>query len=247
MRVEWWYTIFQFASVGLLVLTLGVTAGAVLTGRILTQRRDERISVANRAAAEANERAAVANEKAEELKADNLALQRTLRPRRLPTSVSGSPELAAKYDALRAFAGTPVAIITVNDVEARVFAGDVWEVLREAGWQMPPNLRFPDGAEGVLEGVIINSGDTAPTPGEEPDRIWQAGNVLVELLNAMFSEMEIGADVPLVNSPGDFTPANWALNARPQGAVLVWIGVRPIAKQRLKHTVRVASDKLDTQ
>ena len=115
-----------------------------------------KIAVANVVGASALADAAKANKRAEELRADNLALQAGVRPRRL--SFFGwtmKPDGVAKlYEALDKFSGTTVLIQAIPDFEPQTFARDIASVLAGKKW----NVRLVSEKESKMADTAIPEG-----------------------------------------------------------------------------------------
>lgn len=92
--------------------------------------------VAKANVAKAQERSAELEKDAASLEADNLALQTSLRPRRL-SFIGWSDNLErvnAITEGLKKFSGTTAFLQVVPDFEARMFAQDIATALASAGW-----------------------------------------------------------------------------------------------------------------
>ena len=148
------------------LVVLGV-AGEIFFGSIsgrlekklrenIRRESEEKIAVANERAAEAKSDAARVSEYAEQLRADNIALQAGIRPRRFSfMGWTTNPTRVEKiYDSLKPYAGTVALIQSIPDFESQMFARDIASVLEKYGW-LPKfvseqeshmsNLSFADG------------------------------------------------------------------------------------------------------
>ena len=104
----------------------------------LMRRSSERVAASVTLAANANERAGIANKRAEELRADNLSLQASLRPRKfsfMGWTTSHPKQIAAIYEGLKAHSGSVVLIQPVHDFEAQLLARDIASTLAANGWK----------------------------------------------------------------------------------------------------------------
>jgi hypothetical protein len=175
-------------------------------------------ALANEGAAKANERAASLEKESEMLRGENLALQNIMRPRRLPTGGGFSD----KYEELAKFAGTPAVIFVVADLASQVFAGDIWNVLKNANWKV--DERGPRVITRVFSGLNVYAGvvtEAGPLPPKNPDKAWLAGAVLADLMTAW----GLGQGTfPVNHSPQDILPTEGAF-ARPDGTVAIAVGL----------------------
>jgi hypothetical protein len=92
----------------------------------------------------------------EHLRADNLALQNIVRPRRIPLHVK-------KIEELRQFSGTRLFIQSVPDWEARTLEQNIAWVMSHAGWKS----ESVGEAQTLLSPVNINDGMRMYSPGFE--------------------------------------------------------------------------------
>jgi hypothetical protein len=190
--------------------------------------KDVRIADANRAAADANERAGNANERAalaskaaEELRAESLAMQRIMRPRRLYGNVE-------KTDTLNRFAGMKVVIFVIPaDFESFAFANDIANLLTNAKWE--PELRV---SAREFDGVHVFSGVWSEDQ-QQTDPAWLAGEALAKCLTTNFAATETGPNIPILHSPEDILPRDTQSYARPAGTVAVTVGMRPVVDELL--------------
>ncbi len=103
----------------------------------------ERAAMLEHDASQAHERIARLNNETEILKADNLALQKLMLPRRLGSLISiTSPDdsilptpAELQFSGIKQFPGTPVVIQVVPDFEAQTLANDMLAVLTAFGWK----------------------------------------------------------------------------------------------------------------
>jgi len=108
---------------------------------------------ANIEIAKAQAEAAKANENTEQLRAQNLALEKAIKPRILTNVGPGA-------DKLRAFAGLPFVVVSPSDLETRRMAGQIRIMLGLAGWKEDPSLALKafNGQYGFLDGISIHGG-----------------------------------------------------------------------------------------
>lgn len=153
-----------------------------------------RASVSLATAAASNAAAAQANKRAEELRADNLSLQASMRPRRFTFTgwVINPERITSLYEGLKAHAGTVVLIQAVPDFEATLFARDVAETLARQGWKAAlvtqeqshvPDTNFIEGtwivplnevveaAAGALWGGLIHALHEIGMPNDTPTMV----------------------------------------------------------------------------
>ena len=130
--IQFWANIFL---IGALVVGVVSTFFTVWMGGIKEKYLNQDIANTMQRAAIAEQKAAEVNKRAEQLRADNLALQAGVRPRRLSfMGWTTWPERVAKiYDDLKLHAGTTVLIQVVPDFEAQLFAKDIAMVLEKNG------------------------------------------------------------------------------------------------------------------
>jgi hypothetical protein len=170
--------------------------------------------------AELNARAAEAQLETERIKAENLSIQRIIRPRRLPTGGA----FTEKYDELAKFADTLFVVYVVPDFEAQLFARDIWNVLARAGWK--PDRDAPIINSTMFDGVLIFAGDPEswPPPPKKPDRAWDAGAALGDLMNVW--KLGLQGTWPVSHTVEIMLPIEFF--PRSNGAVAVTVGMRDI-------------------
>jgi hypothetical protein len=238
--------------VGALVVGVIATWAIVVSGNVKEAALKRDVAAANQSAGAANERAAQlekeatearaeiarANERTEKLRADNLALQKLMQPRRLGTlfaitSVDAPdvpPAAEMQFEGIRRFAGTPVVIQVVPDFEAQTLANDMVLVLRAFGWHpqtigeaeshVPPSLisdgvqvTFPHGsklydAAQALATGFTNAGLTGPAG-------WGLSSIVAQ-----------GYPVNLDGTPEHFP--GYPIFSPPVDTVIVMVGMKPI-------------------
>ncbi len=94
-----------------------------------------RVAEANKAAAGANEHAKQLEKQTEELRSQNLELQRRISPRFLTTA-----ESEIILDALKAFPGHRASIMRLGDAEAAPCADSFIGLFQQAGWILQVNV-----------------------------------------------------------------------------------------------------------
>ncbi|WP_207003533.1 hypothetical protein [Trinickia mobilis] len=164
------------------------------TESAITAQQQSIISLTTAAAS--NLAAAQATKRAEELRADNLSLQASMRPRRFTfTGWIINPErISSLYEGLKAHAGTVALIQSAPDFETTLFARDIVETLARAGWKSAlvtqdqsriSDTSFPEGTWIVplTEAVDTAAGD-----------LWSA---LIQVLH----EMGMSHDTPTKVAP----------------------------------------------
>lgn len=239
-----YYSYLLFA--GAVVVALG-TYGTIVAGKAKDRFSDERVAAneaetkravadsdaAKEGTARANERAAALEKEAEQLRAENLTLERTFAPRRWYGPLVGShrggatqAQLAQLMDLnaeLRKFPKMTVAIQHVPDFEAEKLAMQIATYLVTAGW-------IP---------VFITPEQSGIAPLSMPDgvQIWtrkfhdDAWNA-AEALSSSFSAEGIEGDTPNAKLHHD-DPKERLFDDKdirkdpPAGKVIVLIGERP--------------------
>ena len=159
--VEFWKSVFDWGSVILVSLTVLTGAGALITGKIIGDRQDEKIaelntrsSEAQKEAAEAKERTAGLEKQTAELTAQNLRLEGAISPRRL------IPKQLASLSALK-FSGRLVAVKSYSaDSEGLVLATQIKEALEKSGSvHIQDNRSTMHSAGTVMFGVLVDGPD----------------------------------------------------------------------------------------
>jgi hypothetical protein len=125
------------AAIGIgLIVEYFVIQATIVSGRAAHDESEEKV-------AESNQLARQAQGRTEELRADNLALQKLMLPRRLGSLIRISspddpdlpPDAELQFSGIRAFSGIPVVIQVVPDFEAQMLARDMVMVLGAYGWR----------------------------------------------------------------------------------------------------------------
>jgi len=145
----WWSGFFFWASI-ISLLLLGVNE--VVSHRY-SERKDELAAEEQRKEKDRNDleiarlhnETAIAQRTTEELRRENLELQRAISPRIL--------EISAPLFALRKYEGTEVRLSNADDPDAKILAGALMSALRGAGWIVSPAAAAPPPP--LSEGVHI--------------------------------------------------------------------------------------------
>jgi hypothetical protein len=162
--------------------------------------KDVKIAEAQRGAIEAKERAAALEVEAAQLKRDNLTLEAELSPRLF----KGQHNAIEK---LKMFAGTPVVLEYVLDLECKRLAEQIAFVLTEAKWPYSPKPN-PDPDMFFSEGVHAGANAIAYP---------LAGQALIDELN------KSGVDAALLPL-GPVIP--------PEGSILIRVGMKPSPQEK---------------
>jgi hypothetical protein len=209
----------------------------------LRQRADVKVAEANERASEANASAVASNERiatlaneTELLKRENLRLQSAFQPRRIAmVGRGGDNEIrAARFNAVKKYAGTLALIQAVPDFEAQTLAADIRHALvRHGNWRAEMTNGVPSEliSEGVqittLEEPLLNPDDSANT-GRMLSEAARAGQAVTDLL-----WLDLGPPVgPLSGVQSWPMPAEFSAIIGdfviPPGTVLILVGVRPV-------------------
>jgi hypothetical protein len=197
------------------------------------------IADANARASIAQAEAARANLRTEALRADNLQLQKTMQPRRLPPLVElSSPDEPVPpvtdaervFGRIRPFAGTQVLIQVVPDFEARTLANDIAVTLQSFRWR----VEFVTEAQSRLSSGMI--GDGVQVAWTYQSQHADAAQSLAKSLTDAGLTGPAGWNMPPVVAQGfpvnkDGSPAEGPFSPRfdPSiDAVVVLIGMKPI-------------------
>lgn len=146
MGVEFWNSVFQWGSVGLIAITFFVGAGALWTSNRINQRQTERLVVLEKELASAKTTLAEQQERAAKAEKELLDVQsrfkdwRTITPEREKSMVAW----------LLPFAGEAVSVLALSgDEESRRFAAKITDVFQKAGLvarlSVVPERRKPIG------------------------------------------------------------------------------------------------------
>jgi hypothetical protein len=120
----WWKIV---AAIGANLLIFGGVWGELWFAKRAREADDSRVAQANKQAAEAQR-------ETEQIRAENLAMQAGLRPRRIPTGAS--KPTAEQFPEVAKYAGTTALIQSVpRDFEAQTLAEDIFLVLSDLGWK----------------------------------------------------------------------------------------------------------------
>lgn len=247
-NVAFWTLVGGSILAGLGVALTGFSSIISLKTASITQSiADSKIADASLESARAAEKAAVATEataklnlQAEQLRNDNLALQRLMLPRRLgsvvaitsPDEPDTPPAAETQFAGIRAFSNVRVLLQVVPDFEAQTLANDMLFVLGAFGWhveqidesisRLSPRL-IADGvqvtytreakfadAAQALAGAFTNAGLTGPSG-------WGLSRVFAQ-----------GMPVYPDGTPAE-TPGYPKLESSIAG-IIVLVGMKPIPK-----------------
>jgi hypothetical protein len=161
--------------------------------RLTTEAETARAGIATAQAA-----AAEATKEAQQADVKRLELEKAVAPR-------STGDQAAFARTLKEFSGTPVAIETVNDFEARRFAGQIAFVLAQAGWRVSGPFIIGDA-----EAFLVSEGVVVATAVARREGQLAAVSLVVQL-----NERDIDANSG-IREP-DF----------PEGVVSVRVGIKP--------------------
>ena len=200
------------------------------------------------AARDAGVKIAEANERTQKLRSDNLLLQRSLAARRIVMGgLDGEDKIRSeRFKAVEKYAGTLALIQSDTDSEPKILASDIRLVLNKAGW----NIRFITEAEShISPGLFPQGGVTiatleAPvfvkkdTPDSQPELVRPPISAAGTAAQAVESLLSLDLGPPLGPM---FFGVHWepeysgetALITRygfkfPPGAVLIFVGTRPL-------------------
>jgi len=160
MPLEFWNSLFDWASVVLLALTFAVGAGAIFTGRLLAAKQEEHI--------------AVIEQQTEKLHRENLELEASLSPR-IFKDQSGAAKVLSVFSPINA------VIEYLPDRECQRTAGQIALTLNMAGWTFPAAKANPDEAAFFDEVIVqVNAAGVVPP---EVRKAGDAADALVVELN----------------------------------------------------------------
>jgi len=211
MTLESWHSVLQVASIALLILTIGVGAGAIVTGNRIASRQRVQIASADQQINEANMKAAAAAERAARAQADAVAANERattldreasrlrervaaaerehpdshapITPRRLSQS-----QVAALTGALRAAnPHGPVSIQSVmGDAEGLAYATQIDEALKAAGWNTNGVYQRPSAgaANPIGFGIVIKKIAISPAHAAVLLRAFKTAGLLLNVVEA---------------------------------------------------------------
>jgi hypothetical protein len=199
-------------TIGELVVTIGVLGEFVI--HWLYSRATHRLEeITDAESLEQQSKIAGLNNETERLKADNLALESFLRPRSLPVKLFPINPLyevtERKKDALYDFQQTCLTIIPISEIEARRFAHNLWQFLREAGWR--PRVARDREVESPVE---IRDGVHLYTIGDR-------GKVEAAALSKCLTSFDV------LNSISSTRMPHW-VKLREQDTLAVLVGLNPV-------------------
>jgi hypothetical protein len=198
MSVDLWKSIFDWATIILIALTVFSGAGALITGGIIAKREDATLrqleaSASDAKAAQQKVETELAAQKERTANAEKaasdaaLALERFKQPRSL--SVEQQDELKS---ALKPFAGQNFALAVFPDPEALALVRVLDRLLKSASWNRVPSQihRESGGQSGILVDVagvtaaqISDSGVDAYIAPDDTESV-SAQHTLCSILNA---------------------------------------------------------------
>ncbi len=245
---DWWSNFYFWIGIcSLMVLGLSEFVShkyALRKDELVAEREDHAQAGHDREIARAELETARANRRSEELRADNLALQKTVLPRRLGSTVAitspGEPELpplsSVQFAALKPFAGTPVVIQVVPDFEAYILASDMRMVLASSGWKS----QIIDESTSHVPPTSIAEGVTVIYPPES--RYADAANALA----AGFAKAGLVGSLgfaptaqayPVTSDGTPVYPPPYPHFDQPLDAVIVMVGMKPMPSPALDSAI----------
>jgi hypothetical protein len=217
--------------VGALVIGVIATYGIVVSGNVKEAALKRDLATAGATAETARAEAAKANERAQQLRADNLALQAGIRPRRF--SFMGwtvHPErVAAIYAQLKPYAGTIALIQVVPDFEAQMFARDIASVLVANGWkpQLVTEKESHMSDQSFPEGLFIFTLSDGKTKTEAGTALWTS---MVDAFHEMGGQAFEGAPLHEIL---DRQKPGYPIIEPPITGVFIRVGLRQLSSQFL--------------
>jgi hypothetical protein len=233
----WGHAIALWDQVGIWSLAIGAVLGvaallltaasAYILYRVADKAQADLVIETKKSA----ERIAMLNKEAAKLQADNLALQTVLLPRSVGSiGINEPPKAVSWFNGMHEFAGTPVAIQSIDDAEARNLANEIAVVLTRFGLtatvetdRISPGYTIPDGVS-----YPIGKSWTADEPNQPWFRWAKAANLLADGLTK--AGLAVG-ERPV--SRYGFTPASsrQALSFKPvTEGLVVLVGARPVTE-----------------
>jgi hypothetical protein len=205
--------LFDLSNVVLIIGAAAVlfgTIGSIKMGAAKEYFSNIRISDNERETAKANERAEKLANETEQLRAENLALEKAVSPRKLEQALTGKE--------LSEFSDMQVSIVSPSDLEPRNTAGQIkFMLVAVAKWKefqgnLPPPRAFRDG--------VIVSGTTA---GVHKERVREAVKKLLSVLNANGIDAKSGPPISVeelsnvISVEVGLRPLPAALQQKPEG------------------------------
>ncbi len=226
------------AKVGLALLVLGLCGETIF--QVWIEHKDthfradaaHRISTLSDKAESLRKEANKARLEEEKLRTANLALEKILRPRRINLD---QPGLGVELRQLKSFAGTPVLIDSVSDLEALRAAHDLGFILFGSGWKVSfrvetpvASLQFPDGIWVAVHVATPRRGEWQIKSNRKPDV-----SPAEQAVNRFLSAVQINniADFPLL-----YRSRPWVIP--PTGTLLIIVGMKPTWDQLFVQDVK---------
>jgi hypothetical protein len=206
---------------------------------------------ANERIAHANQRASEADGRAEQARAENVALARAAVSRHVVASGIGpNPMLRGYLTDLGQFRGTSVFIQAADDADAINFSGELVTALTALGWkaEIIDEPRSHVSPKMIMEGVSVVYPVGKPYTEKEPNQPWFAWAKAAEALANALTTGGFGVgDIPVnrfgfTNEKQDFLSPMIPFFDPPLEGVYVQVGARPISmtfqwvEQRRKHS-----------
>lgn len=205
-RRMWGLSLHGWENLMALSLAAAALAAAVVgfaTWKVIQLTRESNNELAKQIAG-LNVQATKLAKEAEELRAKNLKLEKTIAPREVEQSNSVAN--------LKRFAGFRFEIKSVTDPEARRLAGQIEYMLLAAGWTKVSWSDLPPAPADFTDGVTIEWWRTGDTPEAMSDGSWHAIAELIAQL--MASDIRAG--------PGQRHPH------RSPAGIRILVGLKPI-------------------
>jgi hypothetical protein len=252
-RADWWFDISWYG----LLIAGGMTALAAVATVIflflqfwssgVRERHTEwRTTALETETATAKEETARLSLQAEQLRSENLALEKVSAPRRIPIMGGNDSEQNINRgklsEVVKSFAGITVFIQAVPDFESQILANDIGNVLEHWGW----NVKRLDSSQSgfspglIFEGVSIQSQQKFPldiTTGgkieqtEVSKKATAAALAAVELFRIDLGELHSYFGVryePDVRGEGINSPTLGRTIGAPEDAIEIVVGLKPI-------------------
>jgi hypothetical protein len=236
---EWWSNFYFWIGIcGLMLLGFSELIShryALRKDELVAEQENDAQSGHDQEIARLALEAAQANRRSEELRADNLALQKIVLPRRLGSTIAitspGETELpplaSVQFAALKPFAGTPVVIQVVPDFEAYTLANDIRAVLASFGWKS----QIIDEGTSHVPPISIAEGVTVIYP---PDSQYADA---ADALAAGFAKAGLAGSLgfapkaqryPILSDGTPVHPLPYPRFDEPMDAVIVMVGMKPM-------------------
>jgi len=203
-------SIFDWGSVVLISLTVFTGAGALITGKIISDRQDEELAELNTRASEAQREAAGLEKQTAELSAQNLRLELAISPRRL------SDRQVKAFASLKSFSDRVVEIKSyANDTEGLVLASQIFDSLSKSVPRIVDNRLTMQSAGSVSFGVLVEGSDKALV-GE------------LKKILSMDGALAIGSTADLRSKAGVSISAQFGVIQQGPVSATITVGMKPI-------------------